>query len=100
MKCIILAARRYDFEDTSKKRVQGVTVHYIEGAPVQDVDERGNTPLKISAVAETWSALRDLPGVYECDFRQRPGKDNRPTLTLTGVKFVSPLVLGDFVEAA
>lgn len=93
MKCIILSARRYDFADDKGKQVAGVSVHYIEGKPLQDADERGNIPLKISATPETWGKLRDLPGVYDCDFRQRPGKDNRPTLTLTGVQFVSPLAL-------
>lgn len=101
MKCIILSARRYDFEDaTSKKHVQGVTVNYIEGKPLQEADERGSFPLKITGTPETWGKLAVLPGVYECDFRQRPGKDNRPTLTLTDVHFVSPLGMDGIVAEA
>jgi hypothetical protein len=101
MKVLILSARTYDFEDNqSSKRVQGVTVNYVEGEPETASDRRGVFPLTISAASEVWGNLRELPGIYEADFRQRPGKNNRPTLMLTGVKFLAPARLLDTLETA
>lgn len=99
MKVLILSARTYDFED-NQKRVQGVTVNYVEGEPEVASDRRGVFPLTISASSEVWNSLHELPGIYDADFRQRPGKNNRPTLMLTGVKFVASARLLNALETA
>lgn len=89
--CVLLSARRYDFNDDQGKRVEGVTIAYLTGDVDNENDRRGAAPLTISAPSEVFSTLGPLPGVYDVDFKQRAGKNNRPTLMITGVKFKTAL---------
>lgn len=92
-RCIILAARRYDFKDDSGRRVEGVTLNYLTGDPDREPDRRGLSPLTIGAPVEVWHQLQQLPGVYAITFRQRPGQRGRPTLQATAVEYVAPVAL-------
>lgn len=89
---LILAARRYSFKDeTSGRLVEGTTVNYVTGDAQESADSRGLATLTISGPLDVMASLRDLPGVYEVDFKQRPGKNGRPQLQLVGVQFVRAL---------
>ncbi len=88
--CVLLSARRYDFKDDAGKQVDGVTLTYIiPGNAETEGDTRGVQPLSVSAPLAIWAELAELPGVYDLDFKQRPGPKGKPTLQLTGLKFVS-----------
>lgn len=88
--CLILSARRYDFTDDEKVRHEGVTITYLTGEVQADDTTRGVVPMSVSLPLTLWPSVQQLPGFYEMDFRQRPGKNGRPTLTLTGVRFLQP----------
>lgn len=99
MKCLVFSARQYAFTDQDTNRqVSGVTIQYSDGYSTDDANQRGIFPLSVSAGSEIWNDLRHLPGVYELDFRQRPGKNNRAVLSLVGLKFVEPLSLDSLFE--
>lgn len=85
--CVLLSARKYDFTDDAGKRVEGITISYLTGDVDNDPDRRGVAPLTISAPSDVFSLLGPLPGLYDVDFKQRAGKNNRPTLMITGVQF-------------
>lgn len=87
-RCIILAARRYDFRDDDGQRREGCTLVYLTGDEDHESDRRGLFPLTIGAPLGVWHDLRELPGHYLVDFKQRPGKGGRPQLQAVGVQFV------------
>ncbi len=97
--CLILAARRYDFQDDSGRRVAGVTLSYLTGDVDEETQRRGQAPLSIAAPVELWHQLQDLPGFYGVDFRQRPGKGGRPALQAVAVKFLRAVSLDPSVLA-
>jgi hypothetical protein len=88
-RCIVMTARRYDFNDEATgRRVEGVTLSYVVGDVEEQQDYRGRPVMSISAPGEMWSKLRALPGVYAVDFKQRPGPKGRPTLQAVGLQFL------------
>lgn len=90
---LILHARPYDFKDDSGRQVKGCTVSYLQEEADEGQGGRGHAPLQISATEEVWFQLTALPGRYLMDFRQRPGKNNRPITMLTGVTLCEPVDL-------
>lgn len=90
---LILHARPYDFTDASGRQVKGCTVTYLQDQQEEGQGGRGVAALQISATEEVWFQLSALPGRYLMDFRQRPGKNNRPVTMLTGVRFCEPVDL-------
>jgi hypothetical protein len=89
--CIVLNSRSYDFTDDQGKIVKGSNVTYLTGDVEASTQLKGVSTMTVSATDEVMSQLQELPGVYELDFKQRPGKNNRPTLTLTACKFMKAL---------
>ncbi len=90
-RCLLLSARRYDFNDDKGKRVAGVKVSYVMGDVDAQDEERGLAPLSINAPFELWPELVTLPGLYDVDFKQRPGANGKPTLQLVKVSLLQPL---------
>jgi hypothetical protein len=99
-RCVIISGRRYDFADDAGKQVSGVTVEYMTGDAQADEQQRGFPVLKINAAPELWPTLTAMPGVYDVDFKQRPGAKGRPTLQIVSVKLVSPLDFGKMLNSA
>jgi hypothetical protein len=91
--CVLLSARRYDFKDDTGKQVDGVTLTYITENVETDGDTRGCQPMSVTGTTALWSNLGEVPGVYDLDFKQRPGPKGKPTLQLVGVKFVGSVEL-------
>lgn len=86
--CLLLSARRYSFEGDRGGNVEGVQLTYIVSGSVENTEnQRGVAPLTISAPMEVFSKLAAVPGVYDMDFKQRPGKNGRPSLQVVGVTF-------------
>ncbi len=93
--CVLLSARRYEFKDESGKHVEGITLTYITDNIETEGDTKGCQPLSVTAPLLVWSALTEVPGVYDLDFKQRPGPKGKPTLQLSSLKFVAPVELLD-----
>jgi hypothetical protein len=89
--CVLLAARSYDFTDDTGKNVKGVTLTYLTGDVEVSGERRGAFPMTINAPSEIATSLSTLPGVYDLDFKQRPGPKGRPVLQVVGVKFKAAL---------
>lgn len=87
---ILLSARRYDFNDDKGKSVQGVTLQYLTGDTENTDTDRGCSVFTITAPFDVWDALKTIPGVYDMDFKQRPGKGGRPTLQCVAANFKAP----------
>lgn len=96
--CVLLSARRYDFKDEAGKQVNGVTLTYITDFVEVEGDTRGCQPLSVNGAAAVWSKLAVVPGVYDLNFKQRPGPKGKPTLQLVDMAFVSPVGLFDVPE--
>lgn len=93
--CVLLSARRYDFKDDAGKQVEGVTLTYITDNVETEGDTRGCQPLSVAGALSVWPKLAAVPGVYDLDFKQRPGPKGKPTLQLVDLKFVAPVELLD-----
>lgn len=98
MECLVLGARRYDFKDDDGGRVEGVTLHYLtlDSIDSGEVDEnqKGEIPFSVSAPTAVYHQLEQLPGYYEVDFRQRPGRGGKPTLQATWVSYAREFSVG------
>jgi hypothetical protein len=68
--------------------VEGVSLTYLTDNVENTGDRRGCEPLKISAPVEVLPLIQAVPGVYNMDFKQRPGKNGRPTLQVVSLAFV------------
>lgn len=97
-RCLVLSARQYDFKDDAGKQISGVTVNYLTLDQPTDSATRGCPPMTISAPVAVWRDLDVLPGYYDLDFRQRPGKGGKPTLMVVAGKLIEPLRIGDAVS--
>jgi hypothetical protein len=91
--CLILAARRYDFKDEDGRRIEGVTLTYLTGDIDREADRVGQASLSIPAPVAVWHQLQAVPGFYQVDFRQRPGKGGRPALQAVGLEYIAPVTL-------
>lgn len=98
--CLILGARRYSFKDEQGQQREGVTLTYLTGEVETEGDRLGASPMSISGPLDIWRDLRTLPGYYEMEMRQRPGKNGRPSLHLAGVRFVEASELFPTVKTA
>lgn len=94
MRCLVLGARRYDFKDNDGGRVEGVSLHYLTLDGSDDSDVRGEIPLSCSAPPAVFHQLEELPGMYEVDFRQRPGRGGRPQLVCAGLEYIGAAPIG------
>lgn len=98
--CLVLSARRYDFKDDEGRRVEGVTLTYLTGDVDREADRRGQSPLSIPAPVDVWHQLQAVPGFYQVDFRQRPGKGGRPALQAVGLEYLAAVTLDSSTLAA
>ena len=89
--CVLLSARSYDFKDDQGRSVQGVTLSYLTGDVETTGDRRGVFAMSINAQPEIFAQLGPVPGIYDMDFKQRPGPKGKPVLQVVGLKFKAPL---------
>lgn len=112
---LILSVRAYNFTNDEGTVVEGGTVTFIE--PTVPADEsrgiRGVPVMTLNCDKSLLPALTlpvdqgtgvsstpvpPLPGVFDLEMAMRPGKGNRPVLSLVGVRFVSPVNLAKITE--
>lgn len=98
--CLLLSAQTYDFKDETGRRIEGVSLTYVTNEVQANATSRGCSPLKVSAPSSLWGDLLQVPGFYEMDFRQRPGPKGKPSLQVTGLRFIGGLSLKPVAEKA
>jgi hypothetical protein len=92
---LVLNAKRYSFKNDDGELVEGTTLQYLDPEEeVQEANRRGAEVLTITAPVDFFDQLHTLPGSYDLNFRQRPGKNGRPTLAVTSARFSESVNLG------
>jgi hypothetical protein len=96
MQCLVLSARRYDFESNGR-HVQGVTLTYLTPDSEEDQDgaTRGLQPFKISGPLELFEGVHSVPGFYDLEMKQRPDMKGQPILRCTGARFLRPFSMAE-----
>lgn len=92
-KVIILGAKTYRFENDKKEIVEGAKVSYLSEMMSTKTNEVGYMPLQSSINLQTFSELKDIPGLYEVKYDMIPGRNNKPTLELVGFDFIKKVSL-------
>lgn len=86
---LVLNAKRYSFKNDDGEQVEGTTLQYLDPTEdVQEVNRRGVEVLTITAPVDFFDQLHTMPGTYDLTFKQRPGKNGRPTLAVTSARFL------------
>lgn len=99
-KYIVLSAKPYDFEDNKGKNISGVRISYINRKPSSRDGEYGNPPLitKCSLDVIKGKRLEECPAVFDLEFEQVTGKNNKPELLLTELDYVAPVDFSLFFD--
>ena len=90
-KYIVLSKKPYDFNNDKNERVAGAKVAYLNKKPSARDGEQGHPPMIVSVSEEMATKLIEVPAIYDMDFEQVTGKNNKPELILTDLQFVSPI---------
>jgi hypothetical protein len=86
---LVLNAKRYSFSNDDGEKVEGTTLQYLDPEEtVQEANRQGVEVMTISAPLDFYEQLQVLPGLYDLGFKQRPGKNGRPTLAVTSARFL------------
>jgi len=99
-KYLILSANNFDFENNKGERVKGTKIAYINKKPSKKEGVKGYPPLIVNiSDKDIIDKLVEVPGVYEIDFEQVTGKNNKPELMITDLEFISMLEMGLLFQA-
>lgn len=97
-KYIVLSVKPYDFENDKGEHIEGAKISYINRNPSVREGELGYPPLIVSVTNKNLlKQLGEAPAVYDMDFEQVTGKNNKPELLLTSLDFVSPVDFSVFL---
>ncbi len=94
---LILSARRYEFTKDNR-HVSGVELNYVTPDGERSPQRQGHAPMRIQAPASVWEQLVAVPGHYELEYRQKPGRDGKPEFAVAGAAFVRPASIWDPYE--
>lgn len=99
-KCIVLSSKPYDFVNSKGENIKGVKISYINKKPSSRDGEYGFPPLLVSCSADVVKGKRldEVPAIFDLDFEQVTGKNNKPELYLTELEYVSPVDFGLYFE--
>jgi len=102
---LVLAASEWRMVDEKSGEIsEGCSVFYVDTDDSTEGNREGqvgNKPLKITGPKGlTRPSLLVLPAVVEMSFKQKPGKDGKPTLQLTKVGKVFPIDLATLASEA
>jgi len=92
---LVLHVRPYDFEGKDKKRHKGATLTYLDLTATVPEPELGNSPLQLSVDEQLAKSFTAAPALYNLEFGQRRGRDNKPTLYVNKAKLEAPVNLDD-----
>lgn len=86
-RCLVLNVKIFDFEAEEGRRIKGCNMTYVTGVPEASQNRRGLTPMTVPISDELYEMMQSVPGVWEVQFSQRPGRGGKPTLTATRAKY-------------
>lgn len=88
---LVLSVDRYRIPDQRTGEISVICqLTYISDYRERSADAAGYKPIKCSIVEPAFDDFHsaNLPAVFELNFRTLPGKEGKPTLTVTGGNFV------------
>lgn len=89
-KHLLLSKKSYDFVNNDGERIQGLKLSYINENPSKRENEEGFTPMIINVNDKNISkSIKQVPGIYEMNFDQVTGKNNKPEILLSDITFLS-----------
>ena len=99
-KYIVLSAKPYDFENSKGEKISGVRIAYVNRKSSTREGEYGNPPLitTCSLDAIKGKRLEEAPAVFDLEFEQVTGKNNKPELLLTELDYIAPVDFNIFFE--
>lgn len=93
-KHLVLSVKTYDFKNDGGEQITGAKVSYINKKASPREEEVGHPPMIVSINdMKLVQQFREVPGIYEMDFEQITGKNNKPEISLFDVEFVEPFDL-------
>lgn len=93
---LILSADRWEMTDERTGEIRsGVSLYYVNEYREATDKVIGLKPTKTPATNEVFEAVRKggAPGLYQLDFRTRPGKEAKPVLMASRADFIRKLEL-------
>lgn len=88
-KHLVTGVRPYDFVNKDNgERLQGVKVFYLDNHAEDEPGARGYFPLNISIPGDHANKFKEVPGVYDLDFKYSPDKYGKPIIKLQNATFV------------
>jgi hypothetical protein len=92
-KYIVLSANPYDFENTKGDKISGVRIAYINRKSSSREGEFGNPPLITTCSLDIIKGkrLEECPAIFDMEFEQVTGKNNKPELFLTELEYIAPV---------
>lgn len=98
-KVLILGLSSYSFENEKNERVEGAKVTYISENKSSGINKTGYMPLQSSLNIEVvQTSIKDVPGLYDVKYDMIPGRNNKPTLAITGFDFIKPVSLDNLFK--
>lgn len=91
MKALILAVKSYDFKNDAGESVKGNKVFYITADKVEGI--YGQPPMCVNLQDASSISPSSLPGFYDMEFCMKPGKNNKPEVSLNSCKFLDGSVI-------
>lgn len=96
---LILSVKPYDFENKDGERVQGAKIAYINKKPSTRENEAGHPPMLVNTSnTNLLECINVVPGIYELEFEQVTGKNNKPEILLSEAECCSPVDLLQLFE--
>lgn len=91
-KYMVLSVKPYDFQNDKGERIQGARVSYLNKKPSVRDNELGFPPLQVSITNQNLlNELKQVPAIYDMEFEQVTGRNNKPELMLSEIEMVSPV---------
>lgn len=86
-KFVVVCANKYSFVSDGKK-VEGCKITYFD-RPENNDTVRGYQPLVVNCDINVFDKLKEIPAVYDIDFKMVPGPKGKVSLLLNDINYLS-----------
>lgn len=90
---IVTGIRPFNFANDEGEKVEGVTVYYLDTFNEDSDYGKGHTALNLTLIGSHLEKFKQLPGVYNMNFRQSRDQKGRPNLRLQDLEYIKPFNL-------
>jgi len=101
VKYLVLSAKPYDFKNAKGEQISGTKISYVNRKVSARDGEYGHPPMitTCSTAVVNGKNLECCPAIFDLEFEQVVGKNNKPELLLTDLDFVSQVDLNSLFNA-